>query len=125
MYGRGVAFGTDMNGFSAQVPFSKQPVRYPLDVTARFTDSDSDPPPTLERHQIGTRTLDFTEDGLAHYGLLPDFLQAISQDERTDNDHLAAMYHTAEETILMWERVEGEAGPPTKWLEPVLHTMMR
>jgi microsomal dipeptidase-like Zn-dependent dipeptidase len=124
MYGRGVAFGTDMNGFAPQVPFSARPVQYPINVAARFADSDDDQPPSLERHQSGTRTFDFTADGLAHYGLLPDFLQAISQDERMDDQHLAALFRTAEETILMWERVEDEAGPPTELLGPVLHMMM-
>jgi microsomal dipeptidase-like Zn-dependent dipeptidase len=124
MYGRGVAFGTDMNGFAPQVPFSARPVQYPINVAARFADSDDDQPPSLERHQSGTRTFDFAADGLAHYGLLPDFLQVISQDERMDDQHLAALFRTAEETILMWERVEGEAGPPTELLGPVLHMMM-
>jgi microsomal dipeptidase-like Zn-dependent dipeptidase len=36
MKGRGMAIGTDMNGFAPQIPFSADPVDYPVDIAQRY-----------------------------------------------------------------------------------------
>jgi microsomal dipeptidase-like Zn-dependent dipeptidase len=106
MGNRGVALGTDMNGYAPQIPSSAQPVLYPINVAQHFYPDPSSPnrPPLLNKHQLGSRRpFDFTVDGIAHYGMLPDFLQALHQHM---GDGLAAMFRTAEDVIQMWERVE-------------------
>lgn len=101
MKGRGVALGTDMNGFAPQMTSTEQAVSYPIDVAVRFAGRGSQRGQPLGRLQVGNKLYDFTLDGLAHYGLLPDFLQAVSK-----HTSLEPIFRTAEETIQMWERVE-------------------
>lgn len=111
-----VALGTDINGFAPQVPFSAAPVRYPLEVArvsmARRL-SEGWPgrilPPLLAQSRFGSRTYDFNRDGIAHYGMLADFVQALSQQP----DSAAAidgLFRSAEETVRMWEGAERAAG---------------
>ncbi len=102
---RGVALGTDFNGMSPQIPPDSS-------LTVRYDDNPSSPDPTkIKKFSIGTRTFDLTKDGLAHYGMLPDFIQALRQfdpDLGADiADHF--LFRTAEDTINMWERVEEAA----------------
>jgi hypothetical protein len=107
MGGRGVALGTDQNGFSPQIPFSATPVSYPLTVAAHAGPAWDYPRPPMPKFQMGSRVYDFQKDGLAHYGMLADFMQALS--ERTDmhpQPALDAIYHSAEDVVEMWEKAE-------------------
>jgi hypothetical protein len=89
----------------------------------------------LSKYQFGTpqpRTYDFEQDGIANYGLLPDFIQAASQlrcscqpcsiqcpSLPNPTPPIAALFNSAEDTIEMWEKVQTAAkGVPTP--EPVL-----
>lgn len=49
-----------------------------------------------------TRTFDINYDGLAHYGMLPDFIQEMSLLGATPEE-LGALFRSAEGTIKMWE----------------------
>ena len=123
MGNRGVALGTDMNGYAAQIPHSVVPVSYPITVARDIWRTDysliagapgASEPPLLERHALGARApFDFHQDGLAHFGLLPDFLQAVhtqlGASGRDANQLVGQMFHTAEDTIAMWEKVERSA----------------
>ncbi len=53
----------------------------------------------------GTRDWDFNIDGLAHYGLLPDFLQDL-QNIAVRKGFLYPLFSGAEEYIRMWEKAE-------------------
>ena len=47
----------------------------------------------------------FQKDGIAHYGMLPDFLQAVSQQP----DSLYAMdslFHSADAVVNMWKKCQ-------------------
>lgn len=58
----------------------------------------------LRRCTAGPRhDYDFNLDGLAHYGLLPDFLQDLKNLGLTAED-LAPLFHSAEEYVNLWER---------------------
>jgi microsomal dipeptidase-like Zn-dependent dipeptidase len=125
MSNRGVALGTDMNGFAPQIPFSRSqtPTIYPIDLAVRLASPEArSSVVTLDRHRLQTRTFDFTRDGIAHYGMLPDFLQAIHGQLRTsgqDADRLMRqMFHTAEDTIAMWERAEAVSQAVRQWEKP-------
>ena len=125
MGGRGVALGTDMNGFAPQIPFarSNMPIRYPIDIGIRLAPPESrGTMVALDRHQLGVKTYDFSRDGIAHYGMLPDFLQAVhtqlAASGRDADGLLRYMFSTAEDTIAMWERVEEAAHRVRTWDKP-------
>jgi microsomal dipeptidase-like Zn-dependent dipeptidase len=99
----GFGYGADMNGFGAQGgPRNHRgvnPVRYP------FTSFDGGV--TLDRQRSGRRVFDINEDGVAHYGLYPDWvedLRMIAGDEIVED-----MARGAEAYLQMWERAEGIA----------------
>jgi hypothetical protein len=115
MGGKGVAIGTDANGLSPQIPFDEWPfpTSFPITVASKFAPPSGAPTPALPPYKLGSRTYDFHRDGIANYGLLPDFFQAVS--ERGSNPGstgytaLNALYHSAEDVIEMWEKVEAAA----------------
>jgi microsomal dipeptidase-like Zn-dependent dipeptidase len=131
MGGKGVALGTDFNGLSPQIVANQYnlPTYYPIDIGLRLNPPQSITVNTLQRFQLVSRTFDFTTDGIANYGLLPDFLQAVSQHPApswnpsegtspTPNPdampELGALFHSAEDVIEMWQKAENAAGsiPP-------------
>jgi hypothetical protein len=58
----------------------------------------------LSRCTAGPRhDYDYNLDGLAHYGLLPDFLQDLKNLGLTAED-LAPLFHSAEDYVNLWER---------------------
>ncbi len=98
--GGAVGFGTDCNGLAPMIPFSGETVRYPADVALRHGAPEGTRP--LERETLGNRTLDFTHDGVAHFGMLPDLLQAVSQLDASD-EAVERFYRSAEAFIRTWE----------------------
>jgi hypothetical protein len=117
MGGKGVALGTDADGLSPMTQQDVIPTQYP------FTLSFGCPPAPatcqaqqLDQYTFGNRTFNFQTDGVANYGLLPDFIQAASQTRlgflggsTAPTDQIAALMHSAEDTIEMWEKVETAA----------------
>ncbi len=55
--------------------------------------------------RAGNRVFDFNTEGVACYGLIPDFVADLKNLGLTDED-LKPLYHSAEGYIKMWERVE-------------------
>jgi microsomal dipeptidase-like Zn-dependent dipeptidase len=118
---RGVAFGTDMNGLSPQISFDVLPTNYPITVV-----SMTSPPigtfetPLPQQPKMGnaaasydplfkattpTAFWNFQTDGIANYGMLPDFIQALSQ-RPNSMPAIQALYASAEDVIEMWEASE-------------------
>jgi microsomal dipeptidase-like Zn-dependent dipeptidase len=103
--GRGVAIGTDLNGFAPQIPYTKRAM--PPTITAardRAPTWARATTPELRPHRLGARRIfDFSRDGIAHYGMLPDFFQAVSA---TPEGAAAVdtLFRSAEDTIRAWER---------------------
>jgi microsomal dipeptidase-like Zn-dependent dipeptidase len=62
-------------------------------------------PSSLTRPVFGGRQFDFNLDGLAHYGLLPDFLQDLSNNGANPTA-LAPLFRSAEDYIRLWEKCE-------------------
>ncbi|CAM3847902.1 ricin-type beta-trefoil lectin domain protein [Parendozoicomonas haliclonae] len=95
----GVGFGTDVNGIAPQASgmgVTGNPVTYP------FTSYDGRV--TFEQPKTGNRTFDYNEEGMAHYGLLPEHLENY---RRIGADNaLAAIFNSAEAYLRMWERAE-------------------
>jgi hypothetical protein len=58
----------------------------------------------LTRCTAGPRhDYDYNLDGMAHYGLLPDFLQDLRNLGLTAED-LTPLFHSAEDYVNLWER---------------------
>jgi len=109
MHGRGAALGTDMNGFAPQLSFAAQAVSYPLSVASRVgTRPEGYTPPALSRSKLGSKTFDFRTDGIAHYGMLADFMQALSQ-KPGSAAALATLFRSANDVVAMWEKCEAQA----------------
>ena len=60
-------------------------------------------PAWKERSQAGNRVFDYNSDGMAHYGMLPDFLQDLVN-VGMDQQDLAVLHKSAEAYIKLWER---------------------
>jgi hypothetical protein len=96
----GIGYGADMNGFGAQGPprlGAKNPVKYPF--------KSFDGSVTLDKPKSGQRTWDINKDGVAHYGLYPDWVEDLRM--QAGNEIVDDMARGAEAYLEMWERAEG------------------
>lgn len=119
MRGCPVGFGTDFNGMLCPTG-----PRFGPDAGAGGTDVQIGPdnpvhyPFTaltsgqqLDRSVVGNRTLDINNDGLAHIGLLPDFIADLEAIGLSDAD-LDPLLRSAEGYIQLWEKAErNKPGP--------------
>ena len=95
----GMGYGSDQNGLSSQ-PHPREgpnPVEYPF--------KSFDGRVTFQRQRSGEREFDITKDGVAHYGLFPDWWEDI----RRVGGAAAVkdMARGAEAYLQSWERVNG------------------
>ncbi|HCH62044.1 MAG TPA: hypothetical protein DFR83_04510 [Deltaproteobacteria bacterium] len=102
----GIPLSFDLNGFAAGIPprFGEEgceaaqanPVTWPFDSYAGDT--------TFTQPTLGTRTVDYNEEGMLHIGLLPEYIQ----DLRTDagDEAVEPLFRGAEAYIRMWEKAE-------------------
>jgi hypothetical protein len=95
----GVGWGADQNALGPQggPRNGPNPVRYPF--------KSFDGKVTLDRQRSGQRVFDINQDGVAHYGLYPDWVE--------DLRHIAGeqiikdLSRGPEAYLQMWERAEG------------------
>jgi hypothetical protein len=92
----GFGYGADQNGLASQIE-PREGVTYPF--------KSFDGKVTFEREKSGERLFDFTKDGVAHYGLFPDWWEDI----RTAGGAATVrhMARGAEAYLQTWERVYG------------------
>jgi microsomal dipeptidase-like Zn-dependent dipeptidase len=91
MNGKNVALGTDINGLVVSpAPPKKTVVRYDT---------------TFQQCKTGQMIWDYNKDGVAHYGLLPDFLKHV---EQLDGGVTVVqqLNQSAEHFAQMWEKCE-------------------
>ena len=103
MGGKGMAIGTDINGFAPQLYLAANAVEYPVDIAHLLGPAKHTP--VLQKSQLGWKTFDFKKDGIAHYGMLPDFMQALSQ-QPNRGSALDALFHSVNDVVVMWEKCE-------------------
>jgi hypothetical protein len=96
------AIGTDMNGFAPQLWLPAEDVVYPINAARQFGNSKA---PRLAQDKLGGRMLSFKKDGIAHYGMLPDFLQALNQQPDSDKA-MDALFHSANDVVATWAKCE-------------------
>jgi hypothetical protein len=98
----GFGFGSDVNGFSAQGDprgaDAENPVAYP------FTGFGG---VTIDQQQSGTRLYDINTDGVAHYGLYPDWIEDLRR--QAGDEIMEDMAGGPEAYLQTWERAIGIA----------------
>ena len=105
----GIGYGADMNGLGAQG--DPRGADVPNPVTYPFTGLGG---VTVEKQHAGERVYDINVDGVAQYGLYPDWIQDLGQvadaQEAGDGAKIKDdMARGAEAYLQMWERAEGIA----------------
>ena len=101
----GFGYGADMNGFGSQ----GEPRGGPNPVTYPFRSYDGRV--TFKRQRSGTRAYDINRDGVAHYGLYPDWVEDTRKVAGRDGPKLMReMGRGAEAYLRMWARARASAG---------------
>ena len=99
----GFGYGADMNGFGAQghARNGPNPVTYPF--------KSWNGKQTIQQQRSGNRVYDINKDGVAHYGLYPDWIEDL---RRQAGDQIVKdMARGSEAYLQMWERAEGVQEP--------------
>lgn len=96
----GMGYGADMNGLgnqgTARGTDVDNPVTYPFQTFGDIT---------VDHQHSGERVYDINADGVAHYGLYPDWLQDLKM--IAGDDILSDMRRGSEAYLQMWERAYG------------------
>ncbi|HEY8866807.1 MAG TPA: hypothetical protein VIM22_07725, partial [Solirubrobacteraceae bacterium] len=96
----GFGYGSDMNGLGAQGPPRHEggaPVSYPF--------KSFDGRVSFDRQRSGSHVYDINNDGVAHYGLYPDWIQDL---RKIAGDQIATdLFRGGEAYLQMWERADG------------------
>jgi hypothetical protein len=101
----GIGFGADMNGLGAQG--DPRGADVPNPVTYPFTGLNGI---TVHRQSAGQRTWDVNTDGVAQYGLYPDWIEDLAKVAGPDGAAITEdMSRGPEAYLQMWERAEGIA----------------
>jgi hypothetical protein len=94
-----------MNGLGPQGPprpnNRKNPVVYPF--------KGGDGAVTFSRQKSGEQTYDINVDGVAHYGMIPDWIADLRQ--IAGAEIITDLFNGAEGYLDMWERASGVPGP--------------
>jgi microsomal dipeptidase-like Zn-dependent dipeptidase len=97
----GLGYGADMNGFGGQGPprgaDQANKVQYPF--------KSWDGGTTLDKQVWGQRTWDINTDGVAHYGLYPDWVEDLRK--LAGNEIVEDLAMGAEAYLQTWERADG------------------
>ena len=101
----GIGYGADMNGLGAQGDPRGAGVANPVSYPFKGFNGV-----TVRRHTSGQRTWDINVDGVAQYGLYPDWIEDLAKVAGRDGDEITDdMARGAEAYLQMWERAEGIA----------------
>jgi microsomal dipeptidase-like Zn-dependent dipeptidase len=100
--GKNIALGSDINGFVATPG--------PPESNAQFINyTNSASTDYIQKYTMpGSRSWDFNTDGVAHYGLVPDFFQGMKK-AGAETNVLNSFFLGAEWFAQMWEKCERRA----------------
>jgi Membrane dipeptidase (Peptidase family M19) len=99
----GIGFGSDMNGLAHQAEprlGATNPVQYPY----RTFDSGT----SMDKHRTGTRVWDVNTDGVAQYGLFPDYVEDLRK--QAGSQIITDLANGAEVYLQMWARADAHTG---------------
>ena len=97
----GWGYGADLGGLAEQPGASEGGVDYPF--------KSYDGRVTFDRQRTGERTFDYTQEGVAHYGLYADWFEDLRK--RGGAELTRDMSNGAEAYLQMWERASGIRTP--------------
>jgi hypothetical protein len=101
----GIGFGADINGLGAQGDPRGANVRNKVDYPFRGLGGVR-----IDRQRTGKRVFDINKDGVAQYGLYPDWVEDLRKVAGRDGGKIADdMARGAEAYLQMWERAVGVA----------------
>ena len=100
--------GSDINGLHRQAKPREDVAENPLTYPFKSYDGKV----TFDQQLTGERIYDLNIDGVAHYGLFPDFL-ADMQMQPGGDEALGYLFKSAEAYLQRWETVWRAAGRPT------------
>jgi microsomal dipeptidase-like Zn-dependent dipeptidase len=112
----GIGYGADMNGFGAQGS-----ARHPKTNPVRYPFRSWDGKVTLAKGHSGRRIWDVNTDGVAQYGLYPDWVEDLRK--LAGRKIVADMTRGPEAYLQMWERAQGVPGPVCR--SPFIHFSRR
>lgn len=92
-------FGADINGIHKQPRPRDDAAENPLEYPFRSFDGQV----SFERQVTGERVFDLNVDGVAHYGLYPDYIADIA-DQPGGREALKYVFRSAEAYLRAWER---------------------
>jgi hypothetical protein len=100
----GIGYGADANGLGSQggprSDAATNPVTYPYTGLGGVV---------IDRQVSGTRTYDINNDGVAHYGLYPDWIEDLRL--QAGDEIVEDLARGSEAYLQMWERAQGVPGP--------------
>lgn len=104
-YGVGYGFGMDMNGFGGtpapRADAATTPLVYPFDTGKGQS---------VDKEVTGERTWDYNTDGVAHYGMVPDWVQDMRSTHGQEGEQVVAdLYRGAESWTRTFEAATGWA----------------
>ncbi len=99
----GIGMGSDIQGVTAQTDGDPG-----ITITYPFTSIDGKV--IFTQPQTGNRVFDYHTEGVAHYGMLAEWVENLRQIDEDDPADLMGMFmHSAETFLQMWERAERSA----------------
>ncbi len=104
-YAIGVGIGSDIQGVTSQTDFDDS-------VNIEYPFVSMDGMVTFQQPKTGNRAFDWHSEGMAHYGMLAEWVENFRQvDERDPADLTSILLNSAEAYLQMWERtyIEGES----------------
>jgi hypothetical protein len=100
----GIGYGADANGLGSQggprSDAATNPVIYPFTGLGGVV---------IDKQVSGTRTYDINTDGVAHYGLYPDWIEDLRL--QAGDEIVEDLARGSEAYLQMWERAQGVPGP--------------
>jgi microsomal dipeptidase-like Zn-dependent dipeptidase len=98
-----VGFGSDTNGLATQAN-PRNPASNPVTYPFRTFDGGT----SMDRQRSGTRVYDINTDGMAHYGLFPDYVEDL---RKVAGDPIVTdMANGAEVYLQTWARADAHTG---------------
>lgn len=94
-------FGSDINGIHQQADPRSDALEKPLLYPFKSPMGDV----VFERQKTGERVYDLNTDGVAHYGLYPDYIADMMM-QPGGKPAVATLFRSAEAYLQLWERVE-------------------
>lgn len=94
----GIGIGSDVQGVTSQTDFD-----YHISIEYPFTSVDGKV--TFTKPVTGNRRFDYRKDGMAHYGMLAEWMENFRlHDEKDSTDLTVLLMNSAEAYLQMWER---------------------